>query len=435
MLLTINVLLLLSNVVSSLIVGEEFVSRGEELDPNEDLQIDNGATLSLVDPKNDFTNNIIVDPKCDFFFTTTFGNVTRGFETIINHGTTNFQIYGDSSDSVYSSIYVASIHNLNQFDSKGTLYDMRIGTLVNSGSMQFSGVSSYVKIGDRVQNSGVICLVDIFSEFTDIYGDGCVVVDDSEFVFEGTEIESTIVLKQAGEFTAAGIREDASFKIANFGNDGSIEVGSADDYKSSGYDPEKGILTIHFSSYNVKLDIGLGYVAAKFDLSDEAGVIVKYNGAPPKDSNPIPKGCSCSLNTAVALGAEPTLVVSTYTTEDETDIDTILITKHDNEWTTMTLGGYENTTQTVLTTETVSDATTVTVTYDYTISSTIISTITDCTRELWPTTNCSTSLTTTYRASPSTFAVPEIYEGLSYKLRLPDFVIFTALLIFSVVLL
>ncbi|RLV89040.1 hypothetical protein JA1_005390 [Spathaspora sp. JA1] len=393
----------------------------------------------------------MVESESSLFYTTTFTNVlpTR-FDTLINHGFSSFNIFGDLSQVDSSTIYVeGTIHNMNQFHMNGTFYNMTIESLVNSGSIEFRGISSTVRVVDRVQNSGTICLSKVTPKFPNIYGNGCLVID-GDFGFEGKEIESTIVIQDGGKFIARDITKDTTFKIAGFGNNTSLEIGNAREYKSSSYNSQTGIFTIVYSNYNVELDLGLGYVDNKFEITDLVGSIVKYNGLAPSGANSIPQDCSCSPNTAIAPGTEPTLVLSTYTSHDQLITNSILVTKNNDEWTTIELAletitetpenYYTNTTKTILTTETILDAFTTTVIYSNSSSSTTPTLsssnilITDISK---PPAAIPTSFRTTSTLWQYSTISPESNEGEndsrqspSSKLALPELILFFLSIIF-----
>lgn len=158
--------------------------------------------------------------------------------------------------------------------------------------------------GFPLTNDGTICLKkQDYAQLTKIYGSGCIRAQEDAAVLlqaplNHIDTTHTFVMDSAtSKFQVAGVKPKNPFKIAGYGNGNAI--GSQLGIRKFKYNEELGILRVYTSLLiYFEADIGKGYDASKFVLSNVQFGLVKlnnnalvYNGPIPEGANKVPSTC------------------------------------------------------------------------------------------------------------------------------------------------
>ncbi|RCK65555.1 hypothetical protein Cantr_01216 [Candida viswanathii] len=268
------------------------------------LKFSDGHSLST------FTNNglMVLDSRSTSLHASSYLWTGRSF---VNTGDL-YLVTSASPHSATSSLKSKSVSN------SGTIVLYRNPNLKNRG--EFVTPHS----ANEMINNGQICLYNHeFEQSGTISGSGCITIQKNSRVALKTTYTASnqiFVLADTSSILSAPGKEEATYKVAGFGDGNIISIG----LKLAGkgkeapwdYDPQSGILTMRHLSYQKNFQIGKGYDKGFFRVvsSDNTNDALSYaapvpNGALKADHCP-----RCQSVIPQAVGVEPGSYTTKYVT-------------------------------------------------------------------------------------------------------------------------
>lgn len=316
-----------------------------------DISIQKSASFSLINTFDcAFQGDINIEKDCEFLIASTakalkltFNNI---FHKIENKGKWIVHTLESAAAST-CNIIVKSFVNTGEIilAFKGhvlaPIINITASHWVNHGCLhlfqEIKSISVAILgvVGGTIENHGTICLTNqLCKQVTKIIGSGCIALEKSSSFFISNsflsiDAQHTFYLGEGNPtIQAQAVSLPQTFKVANFGANGSHKIGlnlpllsiTIAGKKGWSYDTKTGILTLTANGFiSQKFDIGLGYDPSKFEVytDNSVGIVsvikgsIKYNGPCPHAGRPSVCQICPGVPTPPVITSSATAITST----------------------------------------------------------------------------------------------------------------------------